>query len=194
LLAYISQGFPTLKLFRAGTERKFPEEQHGSRAAADLVDYMNDVAGLERTVGGGVTQRAGRDATLDTLANEVSIKVLNGDIKGAQGTLPVIKASAAKAVEDGNAMARYYPLYGNAVVSKGMGFVETELDRLRRMAQSESITVAARAELMMRANIIRQFYLVKDEPQADGGAVPAPEAPAAAAAATEEKKEAKDEL
>jgi protein disulfide-isomerase A6 len=161
---YGIQGFPTLKFFRAGatTGKKHAEDYQGGRSPAELVAYMNEAAGTDRTVGGGVSARAGRDYALDALAQELAFKLLNGDKRGAQGTLPVIEKTVAGLIAE-QPHLKYYALYGKAIINKGSEFPVTELSRLQRMAESGNVGTKARAELMMRANIAKAFLISAPE-------------------------------
>ncbi len=145
-------GYPTIKFFRAGSSDKKPEEYSGGRQASDFVKFLNEASGLERSVGGGFGEKAGRIEALDALAKKVAEAVAANS-----GVADAVAAVEAAAKAESSPLAKFYTLSAKALAKNGADWPNKEVSRLNRLADSGQVTGKAKAEFLQRVNIVNQF-------------------------------------
>ncbi|KAH6648955.1 protein disulfide-isomerase tigA precursor [Truncatella angustata] len=142
--------YPTIKFFPAGSTEG--ELYSGGRTEADLIAFINEKVGTQRTPGGGLTAKAG---TIDILSH-IALKFAAGG-----ETLSALAAEAKKAVEGLGQDAQYkYAEYYIRVfdkLSKSDTYVAKELARLDGIIKKGGLAPTKLDELTTKTNILRQF-------------------------------------
>jgi protein disulfide-isomerase-like protein len=144
-------GYPTIKFFPK--DNKAGETYEGGRSPQDFVDFINSRTGSERTVGGGYSAQAGRNAELDEIAREFLLasgnvrKTLYDRAEKQVNYLP----SATKE------WAKFYTLTMKRIMEKGEKFASEEALRLKRLLDSGSINAKNVEQFSKRLNIVQQF-------------------------------------
>ena len=137
--------YPTIKYFPKGSTN--PEPYEGGRTEQDILSFMNEKAGVHRTIGGKLDEIAGTIPSLDTivgrLAGGESIASLSQQI-----------AIAAKASKD--KYAEYYIKVSDKL-SKNAGYTEKELARLQGLIKKGGLAPEKIDDLTSRSNILRRF-------------------------------------
>ena len=139
------KSYPTIKYFRKGSTT--PEPYEGGRTEPDILSFMNERAGVHRTIGGKLDEVAGTIPSLDTIVNRLtggeSIASLSEQI-----------TTAAKASKD--KYAEYYVKVSDKL-SKNAGYVEKELARLQGLIMKGGLAPEKIDDLTSRSNILRRF-------------------------------------
>lgn len=139
------KSYPTIKYFPKGSTN--PEPYEGGRTEQDILSFMNEKAGVHRTIGGKLDEIAGTIPSLDTivgrLAGGESIASLSQQI-----------AIAAKASKD--KYAEYYIKVSDKL-SKNAGYTEKELARLQGLIKKGGLAPEKIDDLTSRSNILRRF-------------------------------------
>ncbi|KAJ3330761.1 hypothetical protein HDU76_004934 [Blyttiomyces sp. JEL0837] len=142
-------GYPTIKFFPEGETT--PVTYEGGRTEADFVAYLNDKCGTQRTVGGGLNDKAGKIADLDVIA----AKFLAADA-AARSTLKDDASKIAKKNKT-NKYATYYVKVMDKISKDGNGYVEKEVARLTKISSSDSTTLEKKDDFVIRKNILGSF-------------------------------------
>ncbi|PNS18928.1 Protein disulfide-isomerase tigA [Sphaceloma murrayae] len=154
------KSYPTIKFFPKGSTT--PQDYKGGRSESDLVNFINDKAGLHRVAGGGLDATAGTVAALDALVKKFT---------GKQATLEEVAAEVKAGLEglkDG-AQDKYAEYYGKVLekLGKNEGYVEKESKRLAGLLKKGGLAQEKLDDLVKRSNILSRFKeqveKVKDE-------------------------------
>jgi protein disulfide-isomerase A6 len=140
-------GFPTIKFFPKGN--KAGEDYQGGRAEEDFVNFINEKAGTQRTVGGGLKPDAGTDSLLSTYAKDF----VTGD---AGDRKTVSEKIAARVAELGTANAKIYSQIAEKIIEKGDDYVEKESARLAKMLEGK-VSLERRDSFTIKKNILAKF-------------------------------------
>jgi len=143
-------GYPTIKFFPK--DNKEGEAYNGGRTPQDFVDFINQRAGTERTVGGGYSEQAGRNSELDEIAKEFVFTPSSRQSLLERAT-KVVDSLADKAKE----IAKFYTLTMKRIIEKGDTFASEEALRLKRLLDSGSINTKNVEQFAKRLNIVKQF-------------------------------------
>lgn len=139
------KSYPTIKYFPKGSTT--PEPYEGGRTEQDILSFMNEKAGVHRTIGGKLDEIAGTIPSLDTIVSRLtggeSIASLSEQI-----------TTAAKASKD--RYAGYYVKVSDKL-SKNAGYAEKELARLQGLIKKGGLAPEKIDDLTSRSNILRQF-------------------------------------
>lgn len=144
-------GFPTLKWFPK--DNKAGEEYSGGRGGEDFLKFLTEKSGVQRVLGGGVTEEAGRIPLFDDFAKQflaasgAGQSSVLGEATDAQG-----KVSAGDAVN-----AKFYVLTMKRVLEKGVGYLATETARLTRMTESGNLQPEKKLQFLKNINILAAF-------------------------------------
>jgi protein disulfide-isomerase A6 len=113
------------------------------------VKFLNEKAGTQRTVDGGLLPTAGRVSALDTLitATEAFDDAFVAALKTAA------EALTGKEAED----AKQYLTTASKVVSKGADYAEKEIKRLANMAKSANVNPDSKTNFLLRQNVLQAF-------------------------------------
>jgi len=142
-------GFPTIKFFPK--DDKGGVAYDGARELTDFVKYLNEKTGTKRTITGKLDETAGRVSQLDSVvSNLLSSKSKEEELKRVEVIVKSLGGDDAKHAET-------YISYIKAVIKKGNGVVESELQRLGKMIDSNSLTPSKVDEFTIRRNILSQF-------------------------------------
>jgi protein disulfide-isomerase A6 len=152
---YSVTGYPTLILF--SPEHPEGERYSGARELDDLVSYVNDMAGTQRTAAGLLNGDAGRVAELDSLVAEFQAATAEEDEQGKQATLERVRTLVA-GLED-RAQQWSAKVYQRALaqVQKAADYVQRETARLQKMIDSGSVSTQKIDEFKKRINILDSF-------------------------------------
>ncbi|KAJ3406338.1 hypothetical protein HDV05_006063 [Chytridiales sp. JEL 0842] len=149
-------GYPTIKFFPKGSKEAV--DYNSGRAEKDFIEYINEKAGTERTVGGGLTEKAGIIADLDALAS----KFISTPSQRAE-TL----AEAKKSKKAASKYGKYYIKVMEKISEKGDGYVEKEISRLSKIAESGTTTLEKKDDFLIRKNILGSFVAEAKSGSAD---------------------------
>ncbi|KAG2182433.1 hypothetical protein INT43_007363 [Umbelopsis isabellina] len=147
---YDISGFPTIKFFPKGSNKE-PIAYEGARTEAGFIEFLNKHCGTHRVVGGGLDDSAARVPELDELA----IKFVSTSDKIAQeGILKKAEVEAKKSEEK---LASYYTKIMEKVLEKGHAFLNTEKQRIEKIASKGSMTESKADNFKSRMNILAAF-------------------------------------
>lgn len=136
--------YPTIKYFPKGSTT--PEPYEGGRSEQDILSFMNEKAGVHRTVGGKLDEIAGTIPSLDTIVSRLTSESIAG--------LSEQIATAAKSSKD--KYAEYYVKVSDKL-SKNAGYAERELARLQGLIKKGGLAPEKVDDLTSRSNILRRF-------------------------------------
>lgn len=136
--------YPTIKYFPKGSTT--PEPYEGGRTEQDILSFMNEKAGVHRTVGGKLDEIAGTIPSLDTIVSRLTSESIAG--------LSEQIATAAKSSKD--KYAEYYVKVSDKL-SKNAGYAEKELARLQGLIKKGGLAPEKVDDLTSRSNILRRF-------------------------------------
>jgi protein disulfide-isomerase-like protein len=148
---YGVSGYPTLKFFPKGN--KDGEDYAAGREAADFVKFINDKTGSQRVLGGGYTETAGRDSSLDELA----VKFMAASSSERASILEQTQAAVKSNNGPNKEYAKFYEINMKRIIEKGNDFAKSEASRLKRVVDSGSVAANKRADFYKRINIANAF-------------------------------------
>lgn len=144
-------GYPTIKFFPKGTTE--PEPYASARSEEALVEFLNQKTGTNRAVGGGLNQKAGTIAALDSLVAEYvpthKFEKLAAEIK-----------KVAKDAQD--KYAKYYVKVADKL-SQNQEYAVKELARLSKVLGKGASVPEKVDDMVSRSNILRGFAGEKKE-------------------------------
>uniref|UniRef100_A0A7S2UVI5 protein disulfide-isomerase n=1 Tax=Fibrocapsa japonica TaxID=94617 RepID=A0A7S2UVI5_9STRA len=163
-------GYPTLKLFTAPSSHAGMDEADiaqasiaaleeqvtysGERSLGGLLSFLNKEAGTSRKSDGSLSAKAGRLDFLDALLKEV-------EEAGAMEQAHIDKAVELVEKEElGERESKYAGLYLKAmkkVLEKGPEYKTKEINRLKGMIDSPSVSAQKKTLFMLRKNILHAF-------------------------------------
>ena len=140
------KSYPTIKYFPKGSTE--PIAYEGARSESDFVTYLNEHAGTNRAVGGGLNAKAGTIEALDSIIGKVT----------AGGSLVSIAEDVSKAATGlKDKYAEYYvKVLGKMSTNKE--YPEKELTRLQSLLKKGGLAPEKLDDLVSRSNILRKFY------------------------------------
>jgi len=170
---YRITGFPTLKYFPAGKDKK-PMEYDSSRMAVAMVDFMNRQVGLDIELGGDeLVQDAGRVEVMDTFARDFmqsrnesqreSIRQAATEALSSDASLKGQVLQNAKFYV--TVMERYSQKGGDAYLNKELEKIEKQLKKNKDLSPTQ------RNNLLRKQNIIKFFASIKESEQLKAQAV-----------------------
>jgi len=155
---YGVSGFPTLKWFPKND--KSGQEYNAGRTPEEFVAFVNEQTGSERTLAGGVTDKAGRIDQLDDIATR-------SQAEGAdtQALLTEAENLIATALTDHKNLdfSRFYLLTLRKLAAGVRDYAEQEYLRLNRMLSSGNISSKDFVQFSKRKNIIQQFLNIEQQ-------------------------------
>ncbi|PGH19434.1 protein disulfide-isomerase domain [Polytolypa hystricis UAMH7299] len=140
------KSYPTIKFFPRGSTEA--EIYSGGRSEQDLVTYINEKAGTQRTVGGGLNAQAGRVASLDSIiekyvSGEITLQKIMGDVK-----------AGAKDLQE--KYAAYYVRVADKL-NKNAEYAGKELARLEKILEKGGLAPEKVDDLISRSNVLRKW-------------------------------------
>ena len=167
--------YPSLKLFPTGLDSGHVP-YGGAKTAEAVVEFVNGIAGTQRTPEGGLVPSAGRVAKLDALAASVVFAAAAGE--GADAAALVASAQAAAdalPAQDDRAHAKWYLHMMRKVAQHGPAWVAKEDARLATIIVSPAVNPKKKTAFMLRLNILRGAFrpAADDSARAGGGAAAA---------------------
>ncbi|KND03842.1 protein disulfide-isomerase domain [Spizellomyces punctatus DAOM BR117] len=147
---YNIAGYPTIKFFPAGGDPTSPEDYQGGRSEEDFVKFLNEKCGTHRTVGGGLTDLAGRIAALDKLAAKfvaASKEIRDSLIEQAKEAL---KGHPSK-------FSKYYLKVMEKIAKGNEAFPGTEITRLEKVLSTGNTDPSRIDNFLIRKNILQAF-------------------------------------
>ncbi|KAF5391644.1 hypothetical protein D9757_002339 [Collybiopsis confluens] len=148
--------FPTIKFFPK--DNKDGEAYEGGRSEADFVNFLNERAGTQRSVEGGLLDTAGRLAEFDTLANKFFIA-------SADARDSVYKEALSLSSASGSA-AKHYLRIMEKMVNGTEAYYEKESRRLASILKKRSLSPIKLDEIKIKSNILRAFAEKPSEDEA----------------------------
>jgi len=144
---YGVSGFPTMKFFPKGSSEAVAYE--GGRDEAAFVSFLNEKCGTHRAVGGGLTDKAGRLAEFDALANKF--------FAAAADVRTTLFKDATALAETAGLKSKQYLRVMEKLANGTEGYLEKEAKRLESILKKRSLTPAKLDEIRIKANILRAF-------------------------------------
>jgi protein disulfide-isomerase A6 len=172
---YNVQGFPTIRFFPAGATSETESSLYeGPRELQAMVQYVNEKAGLHRTMFGTLLPVAGRVTALDDIITvcvssfcccPVSSHFIHHLLFATQAAKVVDKKLLARletAVEgltgrDAEHGRTYYLALGKRIVEKGVDYIGKEIARLTDLIDSPSVQPESRTGFQMKQNVLKAF-------------------------------------
>lgn len=141
--------YPTIKWFAAGSKEGVLYD--GARAEEGFLKYINEKAGTNRVVGGGLDTVAGTVAALDSLV----AKLVGGD--KLADVAAQVKKEAAKMSE--GAQYKYAEYYMRVFdkLNNSEGYAAKELARLEGILAKGGLAPAKRDDFQRKTNVLRKF-------------------------------------
>jgi len=142
------EGFPTLMTFTP--ENTQGEKYEGDRDLEALVSFINEKAGTHRKSDGGLNENAGKIEELDDLARKF--------ISSEEGRQEVLEETRKVASEKGK-QGMVYVRYMEKMMKDGVGYAETEGNRLKRMLSGSAshIQPEKKDDFQQRLNVVESF-------------------------------------
>ncbi len=153
-IRYEISGYPTIKFFPAGSN--VPEDYNGGREIEDFVEFLNEKAGTQRTADGGLKSTAGRVDSLDEIVKSANFNV---DNKVADELAQAVNALTGNE----SSFGKIYVSIAQKIVSKGAGYVGTEIARLGKMLSTGNVKPDTKKNFQLRLNILKAFAKQNEE-------------------------------
>ena len=149
------KSYPTIKYFPKGSTT--PEPYEGGRTEEDILSFMNEKAGVHRTIGGKLDEVAGTIPSLD---------VIVGKLTGGESITSLSEQITTAAKVSKDKYAEYYVKVSDKL-GKNAGYAEKELSRLQGLIKKGGLAPEKMDDLTSRSNILRRFKgdesIVKEE-------------------------------
>ncbi|KIY43825.1 disulfide isomerase [Fistulina hepatica ATCC 64428] len=145
---YGVSSYPTIKFFGRGKKDE-PEAYVGARTEEGFVKFLNERCDTFRTVGGGLSEEAGRLPDFDTLANKFFIAAT--DAKG------IILQEAMSLAETVGVAAKPYVHVMEKMLNSTDDYLAKEASRLEGLLKKRTLTPAKLDEIKIKSNILRAF-------------------------------------
>ncbi|KAG6332449.1 hypothetical protein ID866_6641 [Astraeus odoratus] len=146
---YGVSSYPTIKFFPRGG--KEVESYEGPRTEQAFVEFLNRKCGTHRAVGGGLDDKAGRLAELDTLAQRF--------VAATAGARDEIYKEAVALSEGVGSASKHYLRVMEKVVNDSEAYIEKESKRLASILSKRTMSAAKLDEIKIKANILRAFVI-----------------------------------
>ncbi|KIO34735.1 hypothetical protein M407DRAFT_64110 [Tulasnella calospora MUT 4182] len=156
--AHEVNAYPTIKLFAKG-KKNAPIKYDGYNWEDKIMSFINEQTGLHRAPGGLLDDKAGRVATLDTLAQSL--------FAAPATTRDAIYAEAKAAAEKLGAEGAYYARVFKKVVEDSEEWVAKETKRLNSIVVKRNAPQSKLDEVKMKLNILSAFVKEKVEEAAE---------------------------
>jgi len=142
------EGFPTLMTFTPDNTKG--EKYEGNRDLESLVSFINEKAGTHRKSDGGLNENAGKIEELDDLARKF--------VSSEEGRQEVLEETR-KVASDKGKQGMVYVRYMEKMMKDGVGYAETEGNRLKRMlsGSANSIQPEKKDDFQQRLNVVESF-------------------------------------
>ena len=137
------QGFPTIKFYQEGGEA---QDYQGGRTLEDLVAFVNEKAGTQRSADGGLSATAGTTPELIELAGQFLSSSDRSDL-----------TSKISAAVNGNANLEWFNKIVASIAAKGESYVETEAARISKMLSGGKVAANKKDSLSMKLNALNAF-------------------------------------
>lgn len=149
---YEVTGYPTLKLFAAGSNAVIPYES--AREVPAMVDFINEHAGTSRLPTGELHPTAGRISKLDEIIAQAA--------EFNHGLIAKLE-DAIKEFELDHPSVKQYISIASKLVEKGATYLEAESTRLANMIKSKSVSLEKKTGFFLRKNVLQAFFKEKNE-------------------------------
>jgi protein disulfide-isomerase A6 len=146
--------YPTIKFFPRGST--IPEKYDGARSEDALVAFMNEKAGTNRVVGGGLDAKAGTIEAVDSiLAKYITTGGLSDFEKASKDISKVVQGLKDK-------YAAYY-VKALEKLGKNPDYATKEQTRLAGLLKKGGLAQEKIDDLTRRSNILSRFLVKQDE-------------------------------
>lgn len=140
-------GFPTIVYFPK--DNKKGDRYEGGRELTDLVKYLNEKTGSQRTDSGLLAETVGRHESLDALAKKF--------VAATSGRDEIIKETEKEEAKLADKHGKWYAKFMSVIVKKGAGWVATETERVANLLKSGSLSSDKVDEFTVRRNVLKAF-------------------------------------
>lgn len=140
------KSFPTIKFFPKGSTKAV--DYAGGRDEKSLLEFVNEKAGLHRTVGGGLDAMAGTVSALD----DIAVSLTGSNLADVTAQLK----KAAKGVKD--SYAEYYVKVAEKL-AENKGYLDKESGRLEGLLKKGGLARPKEDDLTSRLNILKKFLV-----------------------------------
>lgn len=150
---YDVSGYPTLKLFPAGSEE--PSTVEIARDLETLLAYVNDHAGTDIASDGGVTAAGG---IVPEIAESIR-QLLSAESADERASIAEACAATVQGLDEAaQEKFRYYERVFRKIDKHGAGYVAKEHGRLTGMLEGEgNLQVESKRMFQRRINVLKQF-------------------------------------
>jgi protein disulfide-isomerase A6 len=145
---YGVQGFPTIKFFPAGSDKKGEDYQRG-RSVEDFIQFLNEKANAHRTAEGTLDDNAGRVSALDAIAAKF--------VKASADEKAKLVSEAETLAGDAKTEAADYYVRVMKKLQETSDFAEKEAARLKRVLDSGSVSEDRLDNMKTRLNVLTAF-------------------------------------
>jgi len=147
------KGYPTLLFFPKGQPSNYKTYQ-GARSLEALVDWVNKEASTYRKPGGSILETGGRIQQLDDAITKVFESCTTKE-NCLAAISEAVGGVTADPMFDGN-QKKLFDYYSSAVkkVQGAEDWLQTEIDRLKKMSQKASMAAEQQLYLYSRLNVL----------------------------------------
>lgn len=147
---YEVTGYPTVKFFPFGST--VPVSYDGPRDVEPMLSYLNEQAKTFRSLGGELTENAGRIQIFDDII-ATAAKLDDTLLEKLNAAVASVKDVAAEK------HVTQYLKTAEKVVAKGVEYAEKEIARLSGMISKATVTAEKKTAFMFRRNVLKAFLL-----------------------------------
>ncbi|EMD32246.1 hypothetical protein CERSUDRAFT_88243 [Gelatoporia subvermispora B] len=151
-------GYPTIKFFPKGNKEE-PVDYDGARTEEAFVEYLNEHCGTHRSVGGILSELAGRLPEFDTIASQFAL--------AAGAARETLYKDAVALSETVGPAAKHYVRVMEKVVGGTENYVEKEAKRLSSILAKRTLSPQKLDEIKIKANILAAFTPVAENETAE---------------------------
>lgn len=150
---YEVKGFPTLKFF--GKEESAPEEYEGGRQLEDFVTFINEKAGLDFAVDGGVVPSGG---VVEEISEHIKSYISASTAEEREKVMDSCKEEVGKLNSMAQGNFKYYSKVFAKIAEKGIEYVKAERERLSKVLEtSASLKPVQKRSFQRRVNVLSTF-------------------------------------
>lgn len=148
------QGFPHIKFF--GRDADYGEDYNeASRTVEDFVKFVNEKAGLDITLDGGVSPTGG---VVAEIAEHIKSFVAASSDDERKKVTDTCHAAVEKLDEKAKKNFKYYVKVFKKIADQGVEFASKEKARLLKMLESpDNLKASQKRSFMRRVNVLSAF-------------------------------------
>jgi hypothetical protein len=133
-----------------------PEKLDNNPTMEQMVEFINEHSGLQRTVNGTLLPTAGHIKQVNELISQV-VSIDNDFVTQLDDLMRALQANEETEFEESH--GNWYRSYGQKIAERGWKYAQYELERLEKMTEPTSkISLKKKTELMLRVNILQAYF------------------------------------